>query len=291
MSDMLRLFLIAALGSALGATELPISGIASAGFRVSDLDRARAFYGGVLGYEEAFRVERPGESPIHYFKVNDSQFIEITPDLGPDEEERLAYIGIETPDAAGLRRLLAERGLEPTALRREADGNRSFTLRDPDGHLLRFVEYLPGSPAAESRGRHLSERRLSTHLRHVGIAVADETRAMAFYRDTLGFVEIWRGGSEPGRTQWVNMRMPGARGDYVEYMLHTGRPTRDQLGSMHHICLEVPDIQAAWRAAIERGVPDAERFRPRVGRIRKWLFNLFDADGTRTELMEPTTVD
>jgi len=114
---------------------------------------------------------------------------------------------------------------------------------------------------------------------------------MAFYRDKLGFVEIWRGGSEPGRTQWVNMRMPGARGDYIEYMLHTGRPTRDQLGSMHHICLEVSDVQAAWRAALERGVPDADRFRPRVGRIRKWLFNLFDADGTRTEVMEPNTVD
>lgn len=291
MSDMFRLSAVALLASGLCAADLPISGIASAGFRVSDLDRARAFYAGVLGCEEVFRVEDPGGAPVHSFKVNDNQFIEVTPDLESGEEDRLVRIGIETPDASGLRRLLVERGLEPTALRRERDGNRSFTLRDPDGHLLRFVEYLPGSPAAKSRGRHLSGRRLSTHLRHVGIAVADEGRAMAFYRDKLGFVEIWRGGSEPGRTQWVNMRMPGARGDYIEYMLHSGRPTRDQLGSMHHICLEVPDIQAAWRAAVERGVPDAERFRPRVGRIRKWLFNLFDADGTRTELMEPNTVD
>lgn len=291
MSDMLRLLAVSLLALALSAADLPISGIAGAGFRVSDLAAARSFYTGVLGYEEAFRVDRPGEAPIHYFKVNDNQFIEITADLTPGEDDRLTHIAIETPAAARLRRLLLARGLEPSALRRDPDGNRSFTLRDPDGHLLRFVEYLPGSPAEKSRGRHLSERRLSTHLRHVGIAVADEARAMAFYRDKLGFVEIWRGGSEPGRTQWVNMRMPGARGDYVEYMLHTGRPTRDQLGSMHHLCLEVPDIQAAWRAAVERGVPDAERFRPRIGRIRKWLFNLFDADGTRTELMEPKTVD
>ena len=178
MSDMLRMIATAALASALGAADLPIVGIASAGFRVSDLAQARAFYSAVLGYEEAFRVASPGAAPVHYFKVNDRQFIEITPDLGPDEEDRLTRIGIETPDAAQLRRRLIERDLEPSPVRGDPDGNRSFTQRDPDGHLLRFVEYLPASPAVRSRGRHLGARRISNHLRHVGIAVADEARAI-----------------------------------------------------------------------------------------------------------------
>jgi catechol 2,3-dioxygenase-like lactoylglutathione lyase family enzyme len=274
------------------AAELPIAGLASVGFRVSDLEAARAFYSGVLGFEEAFRIPgASGAADTYCFKVNDRQFIEITPDLAPGQDIRLTRIGIETTDARRLRSLLAARGLTVSATARESDGSLSFSLRDPDGHTLRFVEYLPSSLQARARGKFLSARRLSDRMRHTGVTVADEARAMAFYRDKLEFVEIWRGGPAPGETRWVNMRMPGASGDYIEYMLHTSPPTREQLGSMHHICLEVPDIQAAWRAAVERGIPDTDRHRPRVGRVRKWLFSIFDPDGSRTEFMEPKTVD
>ncbi|MEK7405950.1 MAG: VOC family protein, partial [Acidobacteriota bacterium] len=58
------------------------------------------------------------------------------------------------------------------------------------------------------------------------------------------------------------------------------------LGSMQHICLAVPDIQAAYKQAVAQGLPDEERFRPRVGRNNRWLNNMFDPDGSRTELME-----
>lgn len=37
-----------------------------------------------------------------------------------------------------------------------------------------------------------------------------------------------------------------------------------------------------------RGVKDAQA---RIGRNRRWQLNLFDPDGTRTELMEPKAVD
>lgn len=287
---MFRFLLVLAAASAL-AVDLPIDGIASVGFRVGDLEEARGFYSGVLGYEEAFRLEAPGAAPIHFFKVNDRQYVEITPDLPPGENVRLTRIGIETTDVNALHRLLAERGLAPPRVTGDPDGNRSFTLRDPDGHALRFVQYLPGSLHVKARGKFLGGRRVSDHLRHTGVTVADEARAMAFYRDKLGFVEIWRGGPAPGDTRWVNVKMPGAREDYIEYMLHSSPPTRSQLGSMHHICLEVPDIKAAYRAVVARGIPDDDRHRPRVGRVRKWLFSLFDPDGSRTEFMEPNTVD
>jgi lactoylglutathione lyase len=285
-----HLLLLAALPAL--AAELPLAGLAGAGFRVSDLKAARAFYSGVLGYEEAFRIPGPpGGADTYCFKVNDRQFIEITPDLAPGAAIRLTRISIETTDARRLRGMLEARGLAVSAVARDADGALAFTLRDPEGHLLRFVQYTPDSLPAKARGRFLGSRRISPHLRHAGVTVSDEARAMAFYRDQLGFVEIWRGGPAPGETRWVNLRMPGASGDYIEYMLHTGQPTREQLGSMHHICLEVEDIQAAYRTAVERGIEDTEPRRPRIGRVRKWLFNLFDPDGSRTELMEPKTVD
>ena len=92
---------------------------------------------------------------------------------------------------------------------------------------------------------------LSTRLYHTGVAVRDEAAAHAFYRDVLGFEETWRGGSDPARVSWVNMRVPDGT-DYVEYMLNDKPPTRQQLGSQHHACLLVPDIQAAWEVVRSR---------------------------------------
>jgi hypothetical protein len=50
---------------------------------------------------------------------------------------------------------------------------------------------------------------------------------------------------------------------------------------------KVPDIQAAYKKLLARGLPAEDRFKPRVGRNQRWLLNLFDPDGSRTELMEP----
>ena len=38
---------------------------------------------------------------------------------------------------------------------------------------------------------------------------------------------------------------------------------------------------------LERGLPAEDRYKPRVGRNKRWLLNLFDPDGNRSELMEP----
>ena len=66
---------------------------------------------------------------------------------------------------------------------------------------------------------------------------------------------------------------------------------RQQLGSMHHIALMVPDIQQAvdllGARSLITGYPVAA---PRIGRNNRWQLNLFDPDGTRIELMEPFTM-
>jgi hypothetical protein len=52
---------------------------------------------------------------------------------------------------------------------------------------------------------------------------------------------------------------------------------------MHHVALEVTDIQKPYEKVLTRGyTPPA---RPVVARDGRWLANFFDPDGTRTEFM------
>ena len=70
-------------------------------------------------------------------------------------------------------------------------------------------------------------------------------------------------------------------------------PDLKSLGTLHHICLEVPDIEKS-KAVLEARPAHASYTRPleiRTGVNRKRQMNLFDPDGTRSELMEPRTVD
>ena len=135
------------------AADLPLEGIAHVGFRVSDLRQARGFYDGVLGFEEAFRVPAGDDEPAAYcFKVNDNQFVRLTADLQPGQDDRLDEIGLQTPDIKRLRRMLVDRGLKPTAIQHGRDEAAFCAVSDPDGHRIRFLEYLPGSLQARSRG-------------------------------------------------------------------------------------------------------------------------------------------
>ena len=268
---------------------LPLTGISHVNFRVSDLDRARAFYTGLLGFPQAFTTGRNGAVGTVYLKVNDEQYIEISPGLKEGVDQRLTHVSFVTTDIEKLHAALAARGLNPTPLRPPGgDGTRGIRITDPFGFPLEFTEYLPGSEHAKARGRFEDPRRISVHLLHAGIPVPRDQldAALAFYRDKLGFHEFWRGGSRDGETDWINLRTPGTRGDYIELMLHSGTPTRAQLGTMEHVALEVPDMQKAYRTVLERGAP-AEKSKPKIGRNGKWQLNLYDPDGSRTELMEP----
>ena len=56
------------------AAELPITGIAHVGFAVTGLEKARSYYTGVLGFEQAFEIkDAAGRVEMAFFKVNDTQ--------------------------------------------------------------------------------------------------------------------------------------------------------------------------------------------------------------------------
>src|SRR5215510_3374699 len=103
--DVALLLLIFAFRMSLLAADRPsLVGIAHIAFQVSDLAKAQAFYGGLLGYDDAFRLyKEDGTTRLVYFKVNDRQYIEIFPGLPPDQDDRLSHIAFETVNLEVLR--------------------------------------------------------------------------------------------------------------------------------------------------------------------------------------------
>ncbi len=266
----------------------PIIGISHIGIKTSDLVAAREFYGHILGFQEAFTLDKPaGGLLLTNFKVNDHQYIQVFPGLASPAEDRLSHIAFETTDARALRDYLAAQGVSvPDSLKPAPDGNLSFTVKDPEGHSVEFVEYLEGSLTRRNFGKFLPDTRISEHMIHVGVTVRDRAAADRFYKDILGFHSIWYGGMSDDRVDWVDMRVPEGS-DWLEYMLNVRNPSPRTLGVMHHLALGVPSVETSYKSVLGRGYK-AEK--PQIGRDGKWQLNLYDPDYTRAELMEPKPV-
>jgi lactoylglutathione lyase len=76
-------------------------------------------------------------------------------------------------------------------------------------------------------------------------------------------------------------------------MLYGTEPKPDRRGVLHHLCLEVDDASRAVERLAEREYRRTytQPIEIRTGVNRKRQVNLFDPDGTRTELMETRTID
>jgi catechol 2,3-dioxygenase-like lactoylglutathione lyase family enzyme len=150
------------------------------------------------------------------------------------------------------------------------------------------VRHSDAPPPGTSPG---GESPLSGRLLHAGLLVGALEETRRFY-EALGFRETWRGSRSGTELSWTNMRVPDGD-DYVEFMLYAVKPAPDERGVQHHVCLEVPDVEAA-RAVLLKRVESAGYSRvleTRIGTNRRRQMNLYDPDGTRVELMEPQTVD
>ena len=273
------------------AVERPrITGVAHIGLHTDNLDAARKFYSQELGFDEAFKLDKPsGGLMLVYFKVNDHQYIEVFPDWKGPEQLVLSHIAFETDNAQQLRDYLASKGVKvPATLHKGLDGNISFMIKDPDGHDIEFMQYMPGSLHSSNFGKFLPATRVSDHIIHVGTTVSDRAAFDALYRDILGFREFWHGGMTDDTTNWVDMRVPDGT-DWFEYMLNVKNPTARTLGVMNHMALGVPSIQAGYKQVMERGLNPPQP--PKIGRDGKWQLNLYDPNLTRVELMEPKPVE
>jgi catechol 2,3-dioxygenase-like lactoylglutathione lyase family enzyme len=266
-----------------------LRGIAQVSIFVSDLRKSTEYYGGVLGFTVAFDLNgKAGAS--RYFKINDSQYLELIQSAKAGNLVRQARIVFEASDLAALRSEYLRRCTSPGPITREMDGNPVFRMTAPNGIVLDFKQYAAGSRQVRLKGKLLDNRRIATHLLHAGALVTDEVTKPFLQR--LGLI------GAPF----------GPRGEYLETPatdrnLETKNPpldpenpaTRDRYlrevyGATHHFALEISDMHAVREELKRRGNYDDVRLRTAVGNNRHWLIHLFDPDGSRTEFMSRDTL-
>jgi catechol 2,3-dioxygenase-like lactoylglutathione lyase family enzyme len=222
---------------------------------VHDIEKSRQYdYKDFLGYQEPFKLDNPdGSLSLTFIKINDRQYIELFPEKAANTD-RLNHISIEVDDAEAMRVYLKANGIPvPDKVAKGRIGNSNFNIKDPDGHTVEIVQYEPDGFSLREKGRFMEGPRFLS---------------------------------------WVNLKVPDGT-DYLEFMLYDREPTLTQLGNMHHLCLEVEDIDKALSELNARSSKAAWTEQPeiRTGVNRRRQINLFDPDGTRSELMEPRSID
>src|SRR5437016_5603491 len=109
-------FIIAGFSFLIQAAEAPprprITGVAHIALFVHDIEKSRAFYKDFLGFGEPFSLNQPdGGLSMTFIKVNDRQYIELSPEIGPGTD-RLNHISVETDNAEAMRLYLASKGIK-----------------------------------------------------------------------------------------------------------------------------------------------------------------------------------
>ena len=251
----------------------PITGIAIVVIRVSDPKASLDFYGKELGLGNAFKCGGP-DSPC--LALGGSQSVALIHNA-TQSSSNLMEVFFATSDVVELRRYLVAHGMQPGEVGLSGNGRRNFVVRDPEKHVISFMEFQPGEVS-------LTPSQVSARLIHAGFVVRDRAAEDRFYKDILGFHVYWHGGMKEGEDNWVDMQVPDGT-DWIEYMLGVSPDASHKtLGVMNHIALGVPDIHAAEQQLIKNGWKPTEE--PKIGRDGKWQLNLYDPDETRVELME-----
>ncbi len=195
---MTRFSLHAAFAAALlfsgfgGAGPLPaqdarkLDGIAHVALRVSDVARSRAFYK-TLGWEQAFEFSDDHGTTTSYVKVSDNQFIELYRKNRPADPLGLMHICLLTSDVDRVSAAYGALGVATTQPRKAHAGNLLFNLRDPEGQVIEYTQYLPGSLHWNARGKFVDPARISDHLIGVVLTAKDVDAEKEFFIGKLGF--------------------------------------------------------------------------------------------------------
>jgi catechol 2,3-dioxygenase-like lactoylglutathione lyase family enzyme len=262
-----------------------ITGISHLAVYTSDPAATDHYYRKIIG---AAKLPDPENPQGVRYAINATQFIEVLP-LPPGQGiNRLDHSAYNTDDAEGMRKYLAAKAWKtPAKVDKGADGSRWFTVLDPEGNKVEFVQ-PPSGPAAID-----APNLIGRHIIHIGIMVHSRAAEDTFYRDLLGFRPYWFGGMVENRIDWVSQQVPDSH-DWLEYMLvhdtaSSGIPatiSQHDLGVLDHLSIGVNSVEEAHKTLEAgnrlNGVHDAHT---QIGRDGKGQFNLYDPDGIRLELM------
>ena len=198
------------------ATAQQIDDVATVGMTVSNMDRAVAFYTGVLPFQRVSDVEIAGDSferlqgvfgaraRIVRLRLG-SELVELTEYLAPrgrpipddarSNDRAFQHIALIVTDMDSAYALLRRHSVEhaSTGPQRLPDWNpnaggiRAFYFKDPDHHVLEVLQFPAGKGDARwRRAATAAPGRLFLGIDHTAIVVGDTPASLAFYRDVLG---------------------------------------------------------------------------------------------------------
>ncbi|HLV85779.1 MAG TPA: VOC family protein [Candidatus Sulfotelmatobacter sp.] len=253
-----------------------ITGIDHVAFYTTAPDGVQKLYGDVLGLASAVPTEP--NSTARYLVGRQWVGYSAAPD--PKSTDRMDHVAFTTENIIALRRYLSAKGIKPTQIEGRADHSLAFSVTDPDGHRVEFVErgkeQIPPAPATA----------VSHRMIHVGFLVYHREAEDHFYLDTLGFKPYWHGGMKDNETDWVAIQVPNGT-DWLEYMLNQPEhPDLQLTGVMNHISLGVADMKKAQALLESHGWKAHGDEKAQMGKDGKWQLNVFDPDYVRVELME-----
>jgi catechol 2,3-dioxygenase-like lactoylglutathione lyase family enzyme len=242
---------------------------------VTNAEKAADFYERLLGFAAA--PWGCSKEMVACLVLNNRQQIQLIAAPSPVPKNLIAEVAFATPDVERMRAYLISKGYAPDSVSTSEDGYKHFTVRDPEGHAISFMQLL-------SRVAAIAPNQISARLIHAGFIVHDRQAEDHFYKDVLGFHLYWQGGMKDNEISWVSMQVPDGR-EWLEYMLNVSPDAGSRvIGIMNHIALGVVDIQVAKQQFLKNGGMIAEE--PKLGRDGKWQLNLYDPNDTRVEIME-----
>ena len=280
-------FATAQVGAQSNSVRPRIFGIAHVGLYVNNISRSQGFYEDYLGFAAPFSLTRSDGNGIAFIKVNDRQYLELSP-YETHTENSFDHFALYTDNTAQMRAFLLSRGVDVLGdVHKGNIGNPFFSVRDPEGHIIEIVQYAPDSWTGQDQGLHMPAKRISNRIGQIGLRVGAPNPTLKFYKEILGFEEIKQGNSTDGQVPSITLQVPDGR-DRIELLLYRSVLAQFQSSVQERVYFERGNVSktvADLRAQTQASSLYQNRFSSFMG--QPGIASLYDPDGNLLELVEP----